>query len=106
MVIPRAADFGSDAASRIHVARSGPPVRVVALLVRRGVWIASDRRDVTEAENATPDPLFQVRHGSLLPSVYSACDIPMGRLQRFPKILRQRSSVHGFGVFAAEPITK
>jgi len=30
----------------------------------------------------------------------------MGRPHHFPKIVRQRSSVHGFGVFAGEPIAK
>jgi len=30
----------------------------------------------------------------------------MGRPHHFPKIVRQRSSVHGFGAFAAEPIAK
>ncbi|HET9833885.1 MAG TPA: SET domain-containing protein-lysine N-methyltransferase [Vicinamibacterales bacterium] len=30
----------------------------------------------------------------------------MGRPHHLPKIVRQRSSVHGFGVFAAQPIAK
>ena len=30
----------------------------------------------------------------------------MGRTHHFPRIVRQRSSVHGFGVFAADPIAQ
>jgi len=35
-----------------------------------------------------------------------AIHIPMPRTQQLPKIIRRRSSVHGHGVFAAEPINK
>ena len=36
----------------------------------------------------------------------NAIHIPMATPQQLPKIVRRRSSVHGHGVFAAEPISK
>ena len=36
----------------------------------------------------------------------NAIHIPMPKPQQLPKITRRRSSVHGHGVFAAEPINK
>ena len=38
--------------------------------------------------------------------MYSALGIPVGRPHHVPNIVRKRSSVHGFGVFAADPIAK
>jgi SET domain-containing protein len=36
--------------------------------------------------------------------MYDARHIPMRQPQPLPKIVRQKSSVHGYGVFAGEPI--